>query len=80
MDTKLSHTYETLSDLIQAYRTGELDERTPVLIAPDATAVYLPQSEPADETSPKEKAFDGGSAEALLEQALDMLDVPWKPV
>jgi hypothetical protein len=80
MDTKLSRDYETLSDLIRAYRTGELDERTPVLIAPDATAVYLPQDESAGEQSPKEKAFDGGSAEALLQEALGLLGVPCKPV
>ena len=77
MDPKLTHQYRSLEEVVAAYRDGLLDESTPLVIAPQETGVYLPVS--AQGTA-KEKAFDGGSPEFLLREALALLGVPYQVV
>jgi hypothetical protein len=77
MDPKVEHRYRSLEEVVAAYARGELDESTPLVISPQETGVYLAVS--AQGTT-EEKAFDGGSPDFLLQQALSLLHVPYKVV
>ena len=77
MDPKLSHRYRTFEEVVAAYQSGELGESTPFVISAEETGVYLPV---AAQGAAQEKAFDGGSPDFALQQALALLKVPYKVV
>jgi len=66
--------YETLEELVEAYEIGELDEENPIYLDNDCSFVY----EIRDEDSGQ--VFNGGGPRELLEQALELLGIPWEPV
>ena len=64
--------YETLEELVIAYRNGDLSLETPLLLDNDETFVYTEDTEECE----GEKVFDGGVPMELLIEALDLLGVP----
>ncbi len=66
--------YETLAELVAAYKSGELDEDTPMYLDNDDTFVW--SDEPTDDDPEGGRVFDGGNPEWLLVAALDLLGIP----
>lgn len=77
VDPIVTFRYESLRDVVKAYQTGELDRKTPLVISREGSSVTMEAGKKSDGSLLYEKVFDGGSPEALLEDALDLLRVPW---
>jgi hypothetical protein len=76
-DPRLTFPYASLSDVIEAYRTGRLDRKFPLVIGQNRSSVTIDEGNKADGSPLHEIVFEGGPPESLLEQALDALDIPW---
>lgn len=70
--------YETLEELVEAYRSGELNESTPLYLDNDDTFVW--SDEPTDDDPEGGRVFDGGVPMDLLIAALELLDIPCEGV
>jgi len=67
--------YKTLAELKAAYDSGELSKDNPVTLDNDSTSVYTEGDEENDIGG--ECVFSEHPAD-LMEQALDLLGIPWE--
>ena len=69
--------YNTLAELLAAYKSGELSKENPLRIDNDYSAVSIPDPEDDDDYI---DVFRAGLPEDLLKEALDLLSIPNEPV
>ena len=69
--------YNTLAELLAAYKSGELSKEDKLSIDNDCTSVSTVDPEDDDDYI---TVFEGGIPEELLKQALDLLGIPNEPV
>lgn len=68
--------HETIARLAAAYAAGELDRAdNPLIIDNDSTTVFI---EDVSKPGGFVKVFDGGSPKDLLQEALDLLGIPYQ--
>jgi hypothetical protein len=68
--------YETLKDLKAAYDSGAVPRDEALTIDNDTTSVYVPKGDDEDDYDEVFEMHPG----TLLEQALDLLGIPWDHV
>jgi len=69
--------YKTLAELKAAYDSGELPKECPLILDNDCVGVHIPLTPDYGEQEKVFGGFDYGP-NVVLEEALDMLGIPWE--